>query len=183
MARDWIRYDLLVQDALRGVVRSILERVARESLPGNHHFFITFRTKAPGVEISDALREAYPDDMTIVLQHQYWGLTVDEESFSVGLSFNKVPETLVIPFTAVSMFHDPSVQFMLPFQPVPTEAPGGRPAPQGDLVKFDAESDGDETVATAEGGEAAGPDPSRDDAAPEASPTGEVVSLDTFRKK
>lgn len=167
MAKDWIRYDLLVQQALRGVVRSTLERVAKDGLPGNHHFFITFRTNGEGVEVSDALKSAYPDEMTIVLQHQFWGLSVTEDGFSVGLSFNKVPETLVIPFSAVTMFHDPSVQFVLPFQAVSEESPGARPIQAGNAPMIAKES-----PAEAE---------KKSDDKPEEK--GEVVSLDAFRKK
>jgi hypothetical protein len=117
MSKDRMRYDLLVQEALRSVVKAALKRVAKEGLPGNHHFFISFRTDAEGVEISPALRAQYPEEMTIVLQHQFWGLSVDDDGFSVGLSFNQVPQNLSIPFHALTMFHDPAVQFQLPFQP------------------------------------------------------------------
>ncbi|MCP1548545.1 MULTISPECIES: SspB family protein [Methylorubrum] len=115
MAEDLIRYDLLVQDALRGVVRKVLTDAAREGLSGEHHFYISFRTEAPGVRMSQRLREKYPQDMTIVLQHQFWDLGVTEHSFEVGLSFSGVPERLLIPFDALSGFFDPSVQFGLKF--------------------------------------------------------------------
>lgn len=162
MNKDRMRYDLLVQDALRSVVKAALVRVAKEGLPGNHHFFISFRTDAEGVEISEMLQQQYPEEMTIVLQHQYWGLQIDDEGFSVGLSFNKSPQTLRIPFHALTLFHDPAVQFQLPFQPrASTAAPSPRraetpsverPAPAG--------------RAAAKGGD-----------------RGAVVSLDAFRKK
>ncbi|WP_375456988.1 SspB family protein [uncultured Methylobacterium sp.] len=115
MADDLIRYDLLVQDALRGVVRKVLTDAAREGLAGEHHFYVSFRTEAPGVRMSQALREKYPQDMTIVLQHQFWDLGVNEHSFEVGLSFSGVPERLLVPFDALSGFFDPSVQFGLKF--------------------------------------------------------------------
>lgn len=128
MADDLIRYDLLVQDALRGVVRKVLTDAAREGLLGEHHFYVSFRTEAPGVRMSQALREKYPQDMTIVLQHQFWDLNVTEHAFEVGLSFSGVPERLLVPFEALSGFFDPSVQFGLKFDlseagETPEEAP------------------------------------------------------------
>lgn len=115
MADDLIRYDLLVQDALRGVVRKVLTDAARDGLAGEHHFYVSFRTEAPGVRMSQRLREKYPQDMTIVLQHQFWDLTVNEHTFEVGLSFSGIPERLLVPFDALSGFFDPSVQFGLKF--------------------------------------------------------------------
>ncbi|KQT82617.1 Stringent starvation protein B [Methylobacterium sp. Leaf465] len=115
MADDLIRYDLLVQDALRGVVRKVLTDAAREGLAGEHHFYVSFRTEAPGVRMSQRLREKYPQDMTIVLQHQFWDLGVTEHTFEVGLSFSGVPERLLVPFDALTGFFDPSVQFGLKF--------------------------------------------------------------------
>jgi len=116
MPIDLLRYDILVQDALRGMVRDILVAAARKGLPGDHHFFITFDTTAEGVRLSERLRERYPEEMTIVLQHQFWDLKVTDEGFEVGLSFSGVPERLVVPFAAVSGFADPSVQFALQFE-------------------------------------------------------------------
>jgi hypothetical protein len=115
MSEDLMRYDLLAQQALRGVVRAALENVARDGLPGDHHFYIAFSTRAPGVQISHRLRERYAEEMTIVLQHQFYGLEVGPERFTVQLHFNNVPETLVVPFAAVKGFYDPSVQFGLQF--------------------------------------------------------------------
>jgi hypothetical protein len=115
MADDLIRYDLLVQDALRGVVRKVLTDAARDGLAGEHHFYVSFRTEAPGVRMSQRLREKYPQDMTIVLQHQFWDLGVTEHTFEVGLSFSGVPERLLVPFDALTGFFDPSVQFGLKF--------------------------------------------------------------------
>ena len=115
MSNDLIRYDLLVQDALRGVIRQVLSSAARDGLPGDHHFYISFRTHARGVRLSARMRELYPDEMTIILQHQFWDLSVAEDSFEVGLSFRNVPEMLLIPFEAVTRFFDPSVGFEAKF--------------------------------------------------------------------
>ncbi len=127
---DLIRYDLLVQDALRGVVRQVLTEVARNGLQGEHHFFITFKTATPGLRLSNRMRERYPDEMTVILQHQFWGLTVTEAGFEVGLSFNNAPERLFVPFAAITMFQDPSVTFGLKFDVKETAAaPDGAPKP------------------------------------------------------
>jgi hypothetical protein len=160
MAEDHMRYDILAQEALRGVVRKVLAEVSRTGLPGEHHFFISFATRAPGVRLSEELLKQYDKEMTIVLQNQYWDLKVTESAFEVGLSFNGQPEMLHIPFSAIKGFFDPSVQFGLQFDPA--TAPDER--------------DDEEKAADAKA-EAAD-----DDAAGEAS--GEkVVSLDAFRKK
>jgi hypothetical protein len=116
MATDLIRYDLLVQEALRGVVRRVLEDTMREGLPGEHHYYVTFRTNAPGVRLSQRMRERYPDEMTIILQHQFWDLTVNDHAFEVGLSFSGTPERLSVPFESLTGFFDPSVQFGLKFE-------------------------------------------------------------------
>lgn len=121
MAVDHIRYDLLAQDALRGVVKKVLADVAAKGLPGEHHFFIEFDTRADGVKISDRLRGKYPEAMTIVLQHQFWDLAVHDDHFVVGVSFNGTPERLSVPYAAVKGFFDPSVQFGLQFE-LATEA-------------------------------------------------------------
>ena len=115
---DHIRYDLLTQQALRGVVRSVLTDTAKNGLPGDHHFYISFDTRADGVQLSDRLRAQYPEEMTIILQHQFWDLKVSEEEFEVGLSFGGVPERLTVPFDAINGFFDPSVQFGLQFEEV-----------------------------------------------------------------
>jgi len=164
MAQDHIRYDILTQDALRGVVRKVISEVAKTGLPGEHHFFISFVTKAPGVRISQRLLEQYPNDMTIVLQNQFWDLKVNDVAFEVGLSFDDKPETLVVPFTAIKGFFDPAVQFGM-------ELKSASPLPEGE---------------TAEPKEPAKlPSASPTAPAPAASePAGEkVVSLDAFRKK
>lgn len=125
MPTDLIRYDLLVQDALKGVVRRVLANAIRDGIPGEHHFYLSFRTREKGVRISQALRDKYPDEMTIVLQHQFWDLSVNDYAIEVGLSFSNVPEKLVIPFDAVSGFFDPSVQFGLKFEQSQGESPAG----------------------------------------------------------
>lgn len=112
---DLIRYDVMVQEALISVVRKVLQDAAKSGLPGEHHFYISFRTHAPGVRISTRLREKHPEEMTIVLQHQFWDLLVSDHGFEVGLSFGGVPERLLIPFDAMTGFFDPSVQFGLKF--------------------------------------------------------------------
>jgi hypothetical protein len=133
MAKDILRYDLMVQEALKGVVRKVLSDAAREGLPGEHHFYVSFRTGAPGVRISQRLREKYPDEMTIVLQHQFWDLQVHDHTFEVGLSFSGIPERLLVPYEALSGFFDPSVEFGLKFEnlaeaPAPSIEPA-KPAP------------------------------------------------------
>lgn len=113
---DHIRYDLLAQEALRGVVRRVLSDVARDGLPGDHHFYVSFDPRAPGVRLSQRMREKYPEEMTIVLQHQFWDLNVSEHAFEVGLSFGGIPERLLVPFSALKGFFDPSVSFGLQFE-------------------------------------------------------------------
>jgi hypothetical protein len=181
MAEDLIRYDILAQDALRGVVRKVLSEVARTGLPGEHHFFISFATQAPGVRISSRLLAQYPEEMTIVLQHQYWDLTVSEQSFEVGLSFNGIPERLLVPFTAIKGFLDPSVQFGLQFEtqqraeapPAAAEPEAAKPAPVV-AAKPPAQ------VSPARPAKSA---PSEDGEKAKDAPAAEVVSLDAFRKK
>ncbi|RCL03241.1 MAG: hypothetical protein JSC189_000280 [Candidatus Tokpelaia sp. JSC189] len=111
MIQDRIRYEVLVQDALRNVIRKMLADVVKTGLPGEHHFLITFLTNAAGVEISSRLKERYPEQMTIVLQHQFWDLQVKDDYFQVKLSFNNIPEKLIIPFSAMLIFYDPTVAF------------------------------------------------------------------------
>jgi len=190
MAEDLIRYDILVQDALRGVVRKVLSEVSRTGLPGDHHFFVSFATRAPGVRISSRLLAQYPEEMTIVLQHQFWDLTVSETAFEVGLSFNAVPERLLVPFNAIKAFVDPSVQFGLQFELAT--------APED--ATTDSEEDETSGTDSAEATEAAPtplpvPAPKPVEVAQEANDGDEekddapapgnaqVVSLDAFRKK
>ena len=115
MATDYIRYDILTQEALRGVVRTVLTDAAAKGLPGDHHFYINIDTRAEGVKISPRLFAQYPEEMTIVLQHQFWDLAVHDDAFEVGLSFNGIPERLEVPLAAIKGFFDPSVQFGLQF--------------------------------------------------------------------
>src|SRR3954465_980004 len=123
MPVDHIRYDILVQEALRGMVRDVLADAAKnKGMPGEHHFFITFDTTAEDVQLSPRLRAQYPEEMTVVLQHQFWDLKVTDEAFEVGLSFGGVPERLLVPFDAIKAFADPSVQFTLQFEMLPEAA-------------------------------------------------------------
>jgi hypothetical protein len=176
MADDHIRYDILAQEALRGVMRKVLAEVARTGLPGNHHFFITFLTGAPGVRISSRLRERYPEQMTIVIQFQYWDLKVTDTGFEVGLSFSDVPEKLEIPFSAVRGFYDPSVNFELEFDV------------KAEQAEATAEPDSPPPVALApekkqpaDRKEAQTGKPDADESTP--AKGADVVSLDAFRKK
>jgi len=121
---DHIRYDLLTQQALRGVVRNVLTDAAKKGLPGDHHFYISFDTTADGVRMSDRLRAQYPEEMTVILQHQFWDLAVSDSGFEVGMSFGGIPEKLAIPFDAISGFFDPSVQFGLQFEEIAEGQPG-----------------------------------------------------------
>ena len=116
MPEDRLKYERLVEDALRGVVRQALQEVALRGLPGEHHFYITFRTTHPGVVMPEHLRTKYPQDMTIVLQHQFWGLEVEDTAFAVTLSFNDQHERLSVPFASISGFADPTVKFGLQFE-------------------------------------------------------------------
>ncbi len=129
MTIDHIRYDILTQDALRGVVRTVLEDAARNGLPGEHHFYVAFDTRADGVKLSQRMRAQYPEEMTVVLQHQFWDLVVTDDQFEVGLSFGGVPERVVVPFAAIKSFVDPSVQFGVQFEMlVATEGAEGETA-------------------------------------------------------
>jgi hypothetical protein len=170
MATDHIRYDVLARDALRGVLRRVLSDAAEHGLPGEHHFYITFVSTAEGVKLSPRLLAQYPEEMTVILQHQFWDLVVTEDRFEVGLSFGGIPERLVVPFTAIKSFLDPSVQFGLEFQPLDPEAepsaklPAVAPAPALPVPAPEPAADGeDEPSKPGEGAE--------------------VVRLDRFRKK
>ena len=137
---DEMHYEQLAQDALRGVIRAALERAASPGgIPGAHHFYITFKTRAPGVSVPPDIMAKYPDEMTVVLQHQFWDLAVEPDLFSVMLKFGGMPKVLTAPYTAVTRFYDPSVQFLLQFEPpeiTETEpeppAPAPKPAPSGE---------------------------------------------------
>lgn len=184
MADDLIRYDVLVQDALRGVVRKVLREVADSNLPGEHHFYIAFDTTAPGVRMSSRLRQQHPEEMTVVLQHQFWDLSVTEHAFEVGLSFGGVPERLLIPFAAIKGFFDPSVQFGLQFDTgtaVKTDGEAETGAvPAGEITPFAAEPDEEATPADKADAPAEDSGEADDDAPHEGA---QVVSLDAFRKK
>ncbi|MDX8467551.1 SspB family protein [Mesorhizobium sp. VK23B] len=177
MADDHIRYDILAQEALRGVMRKVLAEVARTGLPGNHHFFITFLTGAPGVRISSRLRERYPEQMTIVIQFQYWDLKVTDTGFEVGLSFSDVPEKLEIPFSAVRGFYDPSVNFELEFDVKAegsVEDDDAAPASEPVAVVSEKKPESKKKAAEAE---------KKPAVADTGSKSADVVSLDAFRKK
>jgi hypothetical protein len=186
---DRFHYDALVDDALRGVVRRVLRQVGDKGLPGSHHFYISFRSTDPGVRLPDYLLAKYPEEMTIVLQHQYWDLIITEEFFEVTVSFNKQQERIKVPFAALSAFVDPSVRFGLQFDrkdkgtapaekpavapasATPLPAPEKRPSLGGptNAAPGDVKADGDAKPAE----EPAKPD----------DPASKIVKLDSFRKK
>lgn len=169
MGQDHIRYDILAQDALRSVIRKVLTEVATTGhLPGEHHFFITFLTGAPGVRISQHLKAKYPEQMTIVVQHQFWELKVTDVGFEIGLSFSDTPERLVIPFNAIRGFYDPSVNFELEFDVAAGEEEEQESA---EITAYPVPEENAETSA-------------KDDKPTEPkNGGGSVVSLDSFRKK
>ena len=175
---DRFHYDALVDDALRSVVRRVLTQVAEKGLPGSHHFYISFRSTDPGVQLPDYLRAKYPEEMTIVLQHQYWDLVIGSNDFEVTVSFNKQQERIRVPFAALSAFVDPSVRFGLQFdrkdkggaseqaEPVPAALP---PAEKRTSLPGPAETKPETGTASADG-------------KPQ-EPASKVIKLDTFRKK
>jgi len=182
---DRFQYDALVDDALRGVVRRVLRMVGDKGLPGSHHFYISFRSTDPGVQLPEYLRAKYPEEMTIVLQHQYWDLIITEDHFEVTVSFNKQQERIKVPFAALSAFVDPSVRFGLQFDrkdkagvaekaelagasATPLPAPDKRPSIGGPAAG--------ETKPEAAAAKAEGDDKPED-------PASKVVKLDSFRKK
>jgi uncharacterized protein len=180
MSQDLIRYDILLQEAMRGVVRKVMGEIARTGLPGNHHFFITFVTGAPGVRISSRLREKYPEQMTIVVQHQYWDLEVSDSHFEIGLSFGDVPERLSIPFLAVRGFYDPSVSFELEIDDkLEPEAKQGETAPTPLIAPDKAKSKLEAVKAKPESKKPAAAETAEEG---DAKPMADVVSLDSFRK-
>ncbi|MCZ8258838.1 MAG: ClpXP protease specificity-enhancing factor SspB [Beijerinckiaceae bacterium] len=212
-SEDLIRYDVMVQEALLGVVRKVLQDAAKAGLPGEHHFYITFRSQAPGVRLSTRLREKYPEEMTIVLQHQFWDLIVGDHSFEVGLSFGGVPERLLVPYEALTGFYDPSVQFGLKFSPDEAQAdndsgedpeepsvkdqleaiasleaskPRKRSAPDPSTVQENGDpkqAEAVEKVPTGRKSRAKPVAPAAGDAEKPAGGGAEVVSLEAFRKK
>lgn len=171
MAQDHIRYDVLTQDALRGVVRKVLGEVEKVGLPGDHHFFITFATKASGVRISKKLLEQYEEEMTIVIQHRYKDLKTSETSFEISLAFDGVEELLIIPYAALKGFFDPSVEFGMQFEPTHTNLetenkPAQKAKDTDDSSASDQPNDKSDEAETAE----------KDNG-------DKVISLDSFRKK
>ena len=192
MSTDLVRYDLLVQEALKSVVRRVLSDAAREGLPGEHHFYISFRTDHPAAKVSQRLREKYPQEMTIVLQHQFDNLIIQESGFEVGLSFSGFPERLRVPFDALTGFFDPSVQFGLKFET--SEEQGGEDTASetetsADAIPLAPKRSGVPAVKEPKLGSrkkadtAAKETPAADTADDESGGTAEVVSLDSFRKK
>jgi hypothetical protein len=166
MGKTIIHYDEMWADALRGIVRKALN-ACDKGLPGGHHFYITFRTRHPTVDISPALRARFPDEMTIVLQHQYWGLEVTDDWFEVTLTFNQIAERLHIPFAAVSAFADPFAKFGIQ---IPTDA-----AIELTMEQAFPEEESAEDEPKAEEKPAPSPKPDGE--------SGRVVTLDAFRKK
>ena len=165
MPTDHIRYDVLAREALRGVLRQVLKDAAENGLPGEHHFYITFLSKADGVKISPRLLAQYPEEMTVILQHQFWDMQVTDDRFEVGLSFGGVSEKLVVPFSAIKSFFDPSVQFGLQFEPSEQTAAAGGLIGQTPSAPGPAKAEpASEPPAVSDGG-------------------AEVVRLDRFRKK
>jgi len=182
MPIDHIRYDVLTQQALRGVVRTVLVDAAGKGLPGEHHFKITFSTVAPGVRLSERMRAQYPEAMTIILQHQFWDLAVGDDGFEVGLSFGGIPERLAVPFAAITAFYDPAVQFGFQFETIETEASAerGNAAPEASAAP---------AIVTPAAGKPdalpapAAAKPKESAPGPKTTGGGEVVRLDRFRKK
>ena len=160
MSKDLMRYDVIVEDALRGVVRRVLGNVAQNGLVGNHHFYITFRTDHPLAEVPESLADRYPEEMTVVLQFQFYDLEIDDKVFGVTLKFNNVPERVVVPFDAITVFADPSVNFALQFESVEDE--------DGDDDEPEEIKPGPKDKKPSDKGGEKG---------------GEVVSLDQFRRK
>jgi uncharacterized protein len=205
MAVDHIRYDMLAQEALRGVVRAVLVDAAKNGLPGDHHFYISFDTRADGVRLSPRMLAQYPKEMTLVLQHQFWDLSVTDDGFEVGVSFSGIPERLAIPFSAIKGFFDPSVQFGLQFQEIgetTADTQEGEAesdtAPDKDLkpARPPAQHKGSRPAGaklpTPANPEPAAPEPTAnsetaktppDEKADKPASGGEVVRLDRFRKK
>ncbi len=179
MGADFIRYDLLVQDALRSVVKKVLSDAAREGLRGDHHFNISFKTHAPGVNLPATIKQRYPDEMAIILQHEFWDLAVGAEQFEVSLNFSRRPERLTIPFDAITGFSDPSVPFGFKLEPRATEA--ARPAATPALAAREPKP-AKATPAKSEGKPKLVEAPKAQDKAAEGD-AAKVVSIDSFRKK
>jgi len=174
--KDTIDYPGMIDSAMRGVVREALLHIQREGLPGEHHFFISFLTNFPGVSMSPQLRARYPEEITIVVQHQFWDLKITQEQFSIMLSFNNIPEKLTVPFDALTAFADPSIKFGLQFHGKPTAAPASA-APESPVA----------CPATGKTGQEKPPSAAFEEEAPseasEAANDEKVVSLEAFRGK
>lgn len=183
MYDDFIDYGKLIDDAMHVIVKKALERVVKEGLPGKHHFFISFLTNHPGVTLSDTLRKKYPDEMTIVLQHQFEDLTIREKDFSVSLSFDGVKEKIVVPFDSLAAFADPSVKFGLQFRQaddLDNEFDDEFDDDElGDLHEFTSQDDKKPSKATSK----APAKGSADNKKTSKSKKTNVVSIDSFRKK
>jgi hypothetical protein len=178
MATDHIRYDVLTRDALRGVLKRVLSDAAAHGLPGEHHFFITFLSTAEGVKLSPRLLAQYPDEMTIILQHQFWDLIVQDDRFEVGLSFGGIPERLGVPFAAIKSFFDPSVQFGLQF-----ETADAATETVVDAVEAPAKNLPASPTPSAIAVPASQPAPEKAEEPAKSGEGAEVVRLDRFRKK
>ena len=189
MATDHIRYDVLARDALRGVLRKVLTDAAAHGLPGEHHFFITFVSKAEGVKLSPRLLAQYPEEMTIILQHQFWDLRVSDDHFEVGLSFNGIPERLVVPFDSIKGFFDPSVQFGLQFETAEEKAAantsGAEKAATPAAEAGAANAEGEPVKSESDTSESAKSEQGKPGTDPEIKPAqgADIVRLDKFRKK
>src|SRR5208283_4294364 len=183
MATDLIRYDLLVQDALRSVVRKVLADTARSGLIGEHHFNIAFKTQAPGVVVPPAVKQRFPDEMSIILQHEFWDLVVTQDGFEVSLNFSRKPERLTVPFDSITGFTDPSVPFGFKLEPRVSE-PAASPAPATARIQESAPAPAPAPAKTAPARPPSGPAPSKSSQRAEkpADPAGEakVVSIDAF---
>ena len=193
MSEDHIRYDILAQEALRSVIRKVLEEVSRAGLPGEHHFFITFQTDYPGVRLSRRMAERYPEEMTIVIQHTFWNLEVGDNAFEIDLSFDDIRERLRVPYGAIRGFFDPSVKFGLQFDVTPVD----NKAADNQTVTSLTDGEGEPRRSTAGSvpeikrakpaagakSKASKSEDKSDGAGNEEESGAEVVSLDTFRKK
>jgi len=183
MATDLIRYDLLVQEALRSVVRKVLADAARNGLVGDHHFNIAFKTHAPGVVAPPAVKQRFPDEMSIILQHEFWDLVVTQDAFEVSLNFSRKPERLIVPFDSITGFTDPSVPFGFKLEPRVSE-PAASPAPAAEEKK--APGPALATPASVKPPAQPAPVPKSPQRAEKPAESGsetKVVSIDAFRKK
>lgn len=183
MTGDQIHYEELAQEALRGVVREVLLRAERNGLPGDHHFYIAFDTQADGVSISKRLKEQYPEEMTVVMQHQFWELKVTDTTFEIQLSFNNVPERLLVPFTAVKVFFDPSVPYGLQFGAAAEISNDDRHHVLALPEIIGENEDIAGVLPPTHAGEHFSGIASKDSGDAGESPSAEIVELDTFRKK